>query len=50
MNTMSKPSSQNTQRHVGVDVGKNTLDIYIYVLDRHWQIENNDDTIRQLIS
>lgn len=50
MNTMSKPGSQNTQRHVGVDVGKNTLDIYIYVLDRHWQIENNDDTIRQLIS
>lgn len=50
MNTMSKPQSQSKQRHVGVDVGKNTLDIYIYELDRHWQIENEDKAIRQLVS
>lgn len=49
MNTMSKPQSQSKQRHVGVDVGKGTLDIYIYELDRHWQTSNDDKAISELV-
>lgn len=37
------------QRHIGIDVGKTFLDIYILELDRHWQIYNAVDDIRNLI-
>lgn len=37
------------QRNVGIDVGKTFLDIYIFELDRHWQIHNTADDIKQFI-
>lgn len=36
-------------RNIGIDVGKTFLDIYILELDRHWQIHNTADDIKQLI-
>ncbi len=37
------------QRNIGIDVGKTFLDIYILELDRHWQIHNTTDDMKQLI-
>ncbi|WP_024330530.1 hypothetical protein [Simiduia agarivorans] len=36
------------QRNIGIDVGKSFLDIYILELDRHWQVHNTVDDIREL--
>ncbi len=36
------------QRNIGIDVGKTYLDIYILEIDRHWQIHNTADDIREL--
>jgi len=47
---MSKPKSHSKQRHIGVDVGKSTLDVYIYEIDRHWQVDNDDQAISQLVN
>ena len=49
MNTTSKIQQKHQQRHVGIDVGKNTLDIYIFEKDEYFQAENNPSGIAQLI-
>jgi len=49
MNTTINASSRKTERNVGIDVGKDTLDIYIYELERHWQAANTLVGIKQLI-
>lgn len=49
MNTITNASSRKTERNVGIDVGKSSLDIYIYELDKHWQIANTLESIKTLI-
>ena len=49
MNTTSKIQQKHQQRHVGIDVGKSTLDIYIFEKDEYFQAENNPSGIAQLI-
>jgi len=49
MNTTINANSRKTERNVGIDVGKDTLDIYIYELEKHWQATNTLDGIKQLI-
>jgi transposase len=50
MNTTNYARMRNTQRNVGIDVGKDMLDIYINECDQHWQAENTLDGIKQLLS
>ena len=49
MKTTVNAYIDNTQRHVGVDVGKSLLDISILEVDVHFQVPNNAEGIRQLI-
>jgi len=49
MNTTINASNRNTERNVGIDVGKDTLDIYIYELEKHWQAANTLEGIKHLI-
>lgn len=48
--TMTFENSGSTHRHIGIDVSKDTLDIYVYELDLHWQAENTVTGIRKLIT
>lgn len=50
MNTTSIAHMKSKQRHVGIDVGKAYLDIYIYELERHWQVDNTASGIKQLLA
>jgi transposase len=45
----SKRYSKSTQRHIGIDVGKSTLDVFILERDVHWQTTNDKDGIKDLI-
>lgn len=45
----SKRYSKSTQRHIGIDVGKSTLDVFILERDMHWQTTNDKDGIKDLI-
>lgn len=47
MNTTKANSKAG--KHVGIDVGKTFLDICILEIDRHWQIHNTVDDIKQLV-
>ncbi len=47
MKTTTKANIKQ-QRNIGIDVGKTFLDIYILELDRHWQIYNSVDDIKDL--
>jgi transposase len=49
MNTTTKATIRNTERNVGVDVGKDTLDIHVYELDKHWQVANTSDGVKSLL-
>ncbi|MGI9294294.1 MAG: IS110 family transposase [Pseudomonadales bacterium] len=49
MNTTTKAIIGNTARHVGVDVGKEMLDIYIHELDLFWQTGNQRTEIKPLV-
>ncbi len=49
MNTTTSAYKQSKQRNVGIDVGKSFLDIYIYELDLHWQKENTNGGIKDLL-
>ena len=49
MNTTINANSRSTDRNVGIDVGKDTLDIYIYELEKHWQAANTLVGIKELI-
>lgn len=50
MNTTSKLQQKNTQRHVGIDVGKSFLDICIYETNEYFQVDNTPTGIRQLVN
>lgn len=49
MNTTSSARSKSNERHVGIDVGKSTLDVFIYETDLHWQEENTILGIKSLV-
>ncbi|MDM3872690.1 IS110 family transposase [Porticoccus sp. W117] len=49
MKTTASASSRNSNRHVGIDIGKDTLDIYILELEKHWQEENSTEGIKRLL-
>ena len=48
MKTTTKAHIKN-HRNIGIDVGKTFLEICILELDRHWQIHNTTDDIKNLI-
>lgn len=50
MNTTTNANSQIKTRNVGVDVGKSSLDVYVFELEQHWQVANTPMEIRQLIT
>ena len=35
---------------VGIDVGKDSSDIYIYETDKHWQVNNSLAGVQQLLA
>jgi len=47
---MITTTKANRKRNIGIDVGKAYLDIYIYELDLHWQVENNAKGIKDLLN
>lgn len=49
MNTNPKVSMKSNERHVGIDIGKATLDVYIYEIDLHWQTDNTAVGIKALV-
>ena len=49
MNTTTKAHIKSSERHVGIDVGKSTLDVFIYETDLHWQTENTPAGIKALV-
>jgi len=49
MNSTTKVSIRNIERNVGIDVGKDTLDIYIYELEKHWQVDNTCEGVKSLV-
>ena len=50
MKTTSIARTDSKQRNIGIDVGKSSLDIYIYELEMHWQTENSTEGIKALLS
>lgn len=49
MNTTTNAHSKHATRHVGIDVGKDTLDVYLYELEKHWQVTNTSEGVKTLI-
>ena len=49
MNTTNQKHINSSDRNVGIDVGKATLDVYVYETDLHWQDLNNDEGVRRLV-
>ncbi len=49
MNTTNRKHIKSSERNIGIDVGKETLDIYVYETDGYWQETNTEDGIRRLI-
>ena len=49
MNSTTKANRRNQERNVGIDVGKDSLDIHIYEIDKHWQTDNTPEAIKLLI-
>lgn len=37
-------------KNIGIDVSKNTLDVYVYQTEQHWQADNTNAGIRSLVS
>ena len=50
MKTTTNANTSVTERNVGVDVGKSTLDIFILELDLHWQCDNSEEAIKTLVT
>jgi len=50
MKTTTNARIGNTERHVGIDVGKSVLDVCIYELDKHWQVANTPTGIKGLLN
>ena len=49
MVTTTNRYSNSSERHIGIDVGKSTLDVFVLERDTHWQVQNSTDGIKQLI-
>ena len=49
MNTTNQKHINSSERNVGIDVGKDTLDVYVYETDLHWQDANTDEGVRRLV-
>jgi len=49
MKTTKRTVTEIGINHVGVDVGKETLDICLYESDRHWRESNTEIGVRRLI-
>ena len=47
MKTTKLANIENDEINIGVDIGKNTLDICVYELDLHWQESNTEIGIRR---
>jgi len=47
--TTTTASIGNTNRNMGIDVSKDTLDVYVYETDQHWQTPNSRAGTRQLV-
>ena len=45
----SKRYSKSTERHIGIDVGKSSLDVFILERDLHWQTTNDKEGIKDLL-
>lgn len=50
MNTTTKASIESGERHVGIDVGKDMLDVHVYEVGAEWRCKNNPEGIRTLVS
>jgi transposase len=50
MITTNVAHRRNTERNVGIDVGKDLLDIAIIELNKHWQVTNDEEGIRHLVT
>ena len=50
MNTTIKASIISNERNIGIDIGKDSLDIYIFELEKYWRINNTLEDIKKLIS
>lgn len=50
MKTTTSASTSITERNVGIDVGKSTLDIFILEPDLHWQCDNSEEAIKALVT
>jgi transposase len=40
---------KSSERNVSIDVDKDTLDVYVYEIDVHWQESNTDEAVRHLV-
>lgn len=49
MNTTNQKHINSSDRNVGIDVGKDTLDVCVYETDLHWQDSNSDEGVRRLV-
>ena len=49
MNTSQIDYSKSNERHVGIDIGKTTLDVLVLEKDRHWQVDNSVEGVTALI-
>jgi transposase len=50
MNTTNQANIRNKERHVGIDIGKDSLDIYIFELEKYWRTNNTLKDIKKLIT
>ena len=41
---------KSNDRNIGIDIGKDSLDIYVYELDTHWQESNSFEGIKRLLN
>lgn len=49
MISTTKANRRSKERNVGVDVGKDMLDVHIYESDKHWQVDNSIEGVKALI-
>lgn len=49
MNSMTNANIRSEERNIGIDIGKDTLDIVVYETDKHWQVANRVDSIQSLM-
>jgi transposase len=49
MNTTNQKHMNSSDRNVGIDVGKDTLDVNVYESDVHWQDANTEEGVSRLV-